>query len=124
MIRSILTSSCSAALLAVSLIQPVLAKSSFTLMCRDGTEVHIKEVIDESTHRYSYGDLIEVRLSNQRIRPSFKYRLVAAGTGSFGGRWVYTGPPGENFSLLLSGDHQFWYLDFEGQKPNRCYPKD
>jgi hypothetical protein len=121
MIRSILTSSCSAALLAVSLIQPVLAKS-FTVQCTDGTKVHIKELFTESTHRYPLGDLIEARISNQRTGASGKYRLSAAGTGSFGGRWIYTGPPGRNFSLLLSGRSPIWYLDFEGQKPLHCAP--
>ena len=97
------------------------AAKSVTIQCTDSTKVQIRELAAESSHRYPFGDFIEVGISNPRNgQPNRKYRLAAASTGSFGGRWVYTGPPGPNFSLLLSGKTPVWYLDFDGQKPLSC----
>ena len=96
------------------------AAKSVTIQCTDSTKVQIRELVAESSHRYPFGDFIEVRLSNERTGKSGVHRLAAASTGSFGGRWVYTGPPGPNFSLLLSGKSPVWYLDFDGQKPLSC----
>ena len=100
---------------------PQAAAKSLTIQCNDSTEVQIRELFAQSSHRYPYGDLIEVQISNPRTgQATKKYRLAAAGTGSFGGRWEYVGPPGRNFSLLLSGKSPVWYLKFDGQKPLNC----
>ena len=100
---------------------PHAEAKGLTIQCNDSTEVQMRELFSESSYRYPYGDLIEVRISNPRTGPADgKYRLAAAGTGSFGGRWVYVGPPGRSFSLLLSGKAPVWYLDVEGQKPVTC----
>jgi len=97
------------------------AAKSLTIQCTDSTKVQIRELIAESSHRYPYGDFLEVGISNARTgQPNRKYRIAAAGTGSFGGRWVYVGPPGRNFSLLLSGKSPVWYLEFDGQKALNC----
>jgi len=101
-------------------VQHAQAKG-LTIHCNDSTEVQIRELFPETSHRYPYGDLIEVQISNRRTGlQARRYRLAAAGTGSFGGRWVYVGPPGRSFSLLLSGKSPVWYLDFDGQKPVTC----
>ena len=95
----------------VAIANPAQAES-FELKCDDGSTLRVSELIKESTHRvYPLGDLIEVKL--KASTPPFlsgTYRLRAAVTGSFGGRWVYTGPPGPGFSLLKSGRSQDWYL--------------
>ena len=109
----------SAALLVGAQAQHAAA-NSFVVQCNDSTMVRIRELYAESSKRYPLGDLIEVRLSNERPGKSGVYRLAAASTGSFGGVWVYTGPPGPNFSLLLSGKSPVWYLAFDGQKPLSC----
>ena len=97
------------------------AVNSLTIQCNDSTVVQIRELFAESSHRYPYGDLIEARISNPRTGQAERiYRLAAAGTGSFGGRWEYVGPPGRNFSLLLSGKSPVWYLQFDGQQPLNC----
>ena len=119
MIRTALATAALALGTVVAPIQSVAAQS-LTIQCNDSTRIQITELYRESTYRYPLGDLIEVRLNNSRTGGSGQYRLSAAGTGSFGGRWVYTGPPGRNFSLLLSGKSPIWYLDFEGMKPIHC----
>lgn len=99
-------------LLAASamLPSPSFANTVINLSCDNGGKVVIRELYSESTHRYPLGDLIEVRLRGERFQGE-PYRMVAAGTASFGGRWVYTGPPGNNFSLLRSGRSEFWWVD-------------
>lgn len=120
MVFSKITAIFSAAVLIGATAQHAAAKS-LTLQCNDSTKVQIRELVAESSFRYPYGDFIEAGISNPRTgQPNRKYRLAAAGTGSFGGRWVYVGPPGRNFSLLLSGKSPVWYLDFEGQKSLNC----
>mgnify|MGYP001216466660 FL=1 len=119
MATSRITAIFSVAFLVGASAQHATAKS-LVVQCNDSTKVQIRELYAESSMRYPLGDLIEVRLSNEPPGKSGVYRLAAASTGSFGGRWVYTGPPGPNFSLLLSGKSPVWYLDFDGQKPLSC----
>ena len=99
------------AVCCVAIANPAHAEG-FELKCDDGSTLQVSEVIKESSHRgYPLGDLIEVKIkASTPPLLSGTYRLLAAGTGSFGGRWVYTGPPGPNFSLLKSGRSQDWYL--------------
>ena len=75
----------SAALLVEAQAQQAEA-NSFVVQCNDSTKVQIRELYAESSKRYPLGDLIEVRLSNERTRNSGTYHLAAAGTGSFGDR--------------------------------------
>jgi hypothetical protein len=96
--------------MASVLPSPAIANRVINLICDNGGKVSIRELYDESTHRYSLGDLIEVRLEGERFEGE-PYRMVAAGTASFGGRWVYPGPPSESFSLLRSGRSDFWWVD-------------
>ncbi len=119
MATSRITAIFSVAFLVGASAQHATAKS-LVVQCNDSTKVQIRELYAESSMRYPLGDLIEVRLSNEPPGKSGVYRLAAASTGSFGGRWVYTGPPGPNFSLLLSGKSPVWYLAFDGQKPLSC----
>jgi hypothetical protein len=107
----------------VAISNPAEAKS-FELRCDDGSTLQVSEVIKESSHRvYPLGDLIEIKI--EASKPpllSGTYRLLAAGTGSFGGRWVYPGPPGPDFSLLKSGRSDDWYVSggWEGEAPIIC----
>jgi len=95
----------------VAIANPAHAEG-FELKCDDGSTLQVSEVIKESSHRvYPLGDLIEVKLkASTPPLLSGTYRMLAAGTGSFGGRWVYPGPPGPNFSLLKSGRSEDWYV--------------
>ena len=73
--------------------------------------------------RYELGDLIEVTVKKGGYHSHIQsgtYRLAAARTGSFHGRWVYTGPPDPSFSLLLSGRAPFWYITVEGKIKVTC----
>ena len=109
------------ALGCIAISNPVLAVG-FDLSCNDGSKLRVSELYKESTFRgYPLGDLIqvEVKANNTTSLLSGKYRMAAAGTGSFGGRWVYTGPPGPDFNLLKSGRSLDWYLDVGG-KPITC----
>ena len=42
------------------------AAKGLTIQCNDSTEVQIRELFSESSHRYPYGDLIEARISNPK----------------------------------------------------------
>ena len=107
----------------VAVSNPAEAES-FELRCDDGSTLQVTEVIKESSHRvYPLGDLIEIKI--EASKPpllSGTYRLLAAGTGSFGGRWVYPGPPGPDFSLLKSGRSDDWYVSggWKGEAPIIC----
>ena len=104
----------------VAIANPAHAEG-FELKCDDGSTLQVSEVIKESTHRaYPLGDLIEVKLkASTPPLVSGTYRMLAAVTGSFGGRWVYPGPPGPNFSLLKSGRSEDWYVSggWDGKDP-------
>ena len=104
----------------VAIANPAHAES-FELKCDDGSTLQVSEVIKESSYRvYPLGDLIEVKLkASTPPLVSGTYRLLAAGTGSFGGRWEYPGPPGPNFSLLKSGRSEDWYVSggWDGEDP-------
>ena len=95
----------------VAIANPAHAEG-FELKCDDGSTLQVSEVIKESLHRgYPLGDLIEVKIkASTPPLVSGTYRLLAAPTGSFGGLWVYQGPPGKGFSLLKSGRSEDWYL--------------
>lgn len=87
-----------------------LAGRVIHLTCDNGAKVMIRELHPESTHRYVMGDLIEVRMWGERFQGE-PYRVGAAPTASFGGRWVYLGNADDGFSVLRSSRSEFWWID-------------
>jgi len=103
---------CALALLAFTAMFPTqaLAGKVVNLTCDNGARVRIRELYSVSTHRYVLGDLIEVRIWGERFEGD-PYRVGAAPTASFGGRWVYLGNADDGFSLLRSSKSDFWWFD-------------
>jgi len=91
---------------------PALAGRVVNLTCDNGARVEIRELYPESTHRYVLGDLIEVRMWGERYQGE-PYRVGAAPTASYGGRWVYVGNADDGFSVLRSSRSKFWWVDRE-----------
>ena len=98
--------------LASLLPMPALAGRVVNLICDNGARVEIRELYPESTHRYVLGDLIEVRMWGERYQGE-PYRVGAAPTASYGGRWVYLGNADDGFSVLRSSRSKFWWVDRE-----------
>jgi hypothetical protein len=91
---------------------PALAGIVVNLTCDNGARVQIRELYPQSTHRYVLGDLIEVRMWGERYEGE-PYRVGAAPTASFGGRWVYLGNADDSLSVLRSSRSEFWWVDRE-----------
>ena len=102
------------ALVVSAVILPIqaLAEKVVNLTCDNGARVQIRELYPVSTHRYVLGDLIEVRMWGERFEGQ-SYRVGAAPTASFGGRWVYLGNAEDGFSVLRSSKSEFWWIDRE-----------
>jgi hypothetical protein len=98
--------------LASMLPMPALAGRVVNLTCDNGARVQIRELYPQSTHRYVLGDLIEVRMWGERYEGE-PYRVGAAPTASYGGRWVYLGNADDGFSVLRSSRSAFWWVDRE-----------
>jgi hypothetical protein len=98
--------------LASLLPMPALAGRVVNLTCDNGARVQIRELYPQSTHGYVLGDLIEVRMWGERYQGE-PYRVGAAPTASFGGRWVYLGNADDGFSVLRSSRSEFWWVDRE-----------
>jgi len=98
--------------LASLLPMPALAGRVVNLTCDNGARVQIRELYPQSTHRYVLGDLIEVRMWGERYEGE-PYRVGAAPTASYGGRWVYLGNADDGFSVLRSSRSAFWWVDRE-----------